>query len=114
MTTPEATGSLHDRLSELEGFLDNHCNRTGAATVAEAKASLAARSFLAERLAKALQPFAAVAPNVLNMGNVRPESLYLWKPSNNRKELPGISAAHVRAAADALAADQAREGGGKK
>jgi hypothetical protein len=52
---------------------------------------------------EALGPFAKCADIASRPATISPQDLWVWKPSSNRRDLPGISVAHLDAAKAALA-----------
>ena len=55
-----------------------------------------------QQLIDALLPFAFAFTETRPTGAIPDESIWIWKPSSNKRETHGISRAHLRAAANAL------------
>jgi hypothetical protein len=60
------------------------------------------KTIQADKLAEALSPFAIACSEAFGVSTIPDDHVWLWKPSNNKRETNGISLAHLKAAQSAL------------
>lgn len=103
---------IMNELGLKETVMDNQSNETGqveqSAWQAEAiecdlqrKRAERAEAFI-RQLQDALMPFALAFKESNSVGSIPDEQVWIWKPSDNRRETHGISRAHLKAAATIL------------